>query len=344
MARIILKEANTSIFSKLISKSVTNISTINTGVMNYVYRARAKDGSIYYLKQALEEAKKKNILSKDLTLIKRNRIESEYRSITALKDCFHKRNLHILPEILSFDKSNSILITRDLGASGFLQKDLEGGIFNKGIAGNIGDYIAYQHSTTFNKNIIIRKTLAEEIEHWNFFLSLRTKDLLKNMALSDLKKEIVNIYEDGIAHSHKLLVHMDFCPKNILYFPEKNIAVVDFEFTSGMGDPAYDLGFMIGHYVLFAMISTQKDLAVDSILKIYNRYLENVRGLTFSANIGERAWKYAGCTLLYRIVGASPAPYIKRRYSNIIIKAGKQLLKQDLINEKSIREIIKSRS
>lgn len=344
MARIILKEANTSIFSRLIGKSVTNISTINTGVMNYVYRARAKDGSVYYLKQALEEAKRKNKLSKDLALINRNRIESEYRSITTLKDYFHKRNLYILPDIVSFDKSNSILIMRDLGASGFLQKDLESGIFNVDIARNIGDYIAYQHSTTFNKNIIIRKTLAEDIKHWNFFLSLRTKSLLKNTALLDLKKEMINIYENGVAHTNKLLVHMDFCPKNILYSLQKNIGVVDFEFSSGMGDPAYDLGFMIGHYVLFAMISAQKDLAVDSIFKIYNHYLESVRGLTFSINIGERAWKYAGCTLLYRIMGSSPASYIKRRYSNSVIKAGKQLLRQGLIDEKSIREIVKSQS
>lgn len=343
MVRIILKEANTSIFSRLVGKKIIKVSTIDTGVMNYVYRACAKDGSIYYLKQALKDAKSKNKLSKDLALVNKNRIESEYRSITTLKNYFHKRNLFMLPDIVSFDKQNSILITPDLGASGFLQEDLEGGIFDVDIARNIGDYIAYQHSATFNKNIVIRKTLAEEIKHWKFFLSLRTKSLLKNAALADLKKEIINVYEDGVTHTNKLLVHMDFCPKNILYSPGKNIAIVDFEFSSGLGDPAYDLGFIIGHYLLFAAISTHKHLAVDSIFRIYNHYLRNVWGLVFSTNIGVRAWKYAGCTLLYRIMGASPASYIKTRYTNNIIEAGRQLLKRDLIDEKSIREIIKSR-
>lgn len=343
MVRIILKEANTSIFSRLIGKSIINISTIDTGVMNYVYRACASDGSVYYLKQALKDAKNKSELSKDLVLVNKNRIESEYRSITTLKSYFRNRNLFTLPDIVSFDKPNSILITRDLGANGLLQKDMESGIFNADVARNIGNYIAYQHSTTFNKNIIIRKTLAKEIKHWNFFLSLRTKSLLKNTALLDLKKEIGNVYEDGVAHTNKLLVHMDFCPKNILYTLEKNVAVVDFEFSSGVGDPAYDLGFMIGHYMLFALISAQKDLAVDSMFRIYNHYSKNVRGFAFSIDIEKRIWKYAGCTLLYRIMGASPASYIKTQYVNSIIKAGRQLLKQDPINEKSIKEIVKLR-
>ena len=341
MVRIILKEANTSIFSRLVGKKIIKVSTIDTGVMNYVYRACAKDGSIYYLKQALKDAKSKNKLSKDLALVNKNRIESEYRSITTLKNYFHNRNLFTLPDIVSFDKPNSILITRDLGANGLLQKDMEGGIFNVDVARNIGNYIAYQHSKTFNKNIIIRKTSAEEIKHWNFFLSLRTKNLLKNTALLDLKKEIANVYENGIVHTNKLLVHMDFCPKNILYTLEKNVAVVDFEFSSGVGDPAYDLGFMIGHYMLFALMSAQKDLAVDSMFRIYNHYSKNVRGLAFSMDIEKRIWKYAGCTLLYRIMGASPAPYIKPLYANNIVRVGMQLLKKNFINKRVIQELIK---
>lgn len=343
MARIILEKANISIFSKLVGKKIIEISTINTGVMNYIYRACAQDGSIYYLKQALKEAKSKNRLSKDLALVSKSRIESEYRSIAILKNYLYRKNLFILPKIVSFDKSNSILITRDLGTNGFLQKDLENGVFDVDIARNIGDYIAYQHLATFNKTIIIRKTLAEEIKHWNFFLSLRTKDLLKNIALSDLKKEIANIYEDGIAHTYKLLVHMDFCPKNILYSPEKNIAIVDFEFSSGVGDPAYDLGFIIGHYILFAVTSIQKDLAVDSIFKIYNHYSKNVQKLAFSIDIGKRVWKYAGCALLYRIMGASPALYIKPSCANNTVQLGMQLLKQDFINKRVFQELIKQR-
>lgn len=342
MSKIILKYANTLIFSELLGKKIDKVSPINSGVMNYVYKAYAQDGSIYYLKQALTQAKGKTKLSEDLASVSENRLECESKSIVILKNYLHTKSFFTLPKIHSFNKISNILITHDLNNHGTLQRDLEKGVFNKKLARNIGKYLAYQHSKTFNKDVVVRKNAKEEMKHWRFFLSLRTKKLSKNRVLSGFKKEITEVYKNGILNTSKLLVHMDFCPKNILYSSKECIAIVDFEFSSGFGDPAYDLGFVIGHYILFALISGQRDKVIRSAFEIYDHYFRNTRNLPFqNNNIEQRTWKYAGCTLLYRVIGASPMYYIKSRYKNRIIDIGKQLLKQDFINKEVVQQLVK---
>lgn len=307
--------------------------------MNYIYRISAQDGSVYYVKQALEKAKDRNILSKDLAKISRDRIKFEYKTITILKNLVFNGDLLKLPNIILFDRLNSILVTQDLGI-GSLQKNLENGVFDVSVARNVGSYLFHQHTKTFNKEIIIRKSIGEEVRHWNFFLSLRTKNLLQNNFLSDLKEEITAVYKNGINHSFALLMHMDFCPKNILFSNKKDIAILDFEFSSGIGDPAYDLGFLIGHYLLFTIMSIEKKPSLDSLYEIYNNYIKSIQDLPFSKDIDNRVWKYAACTLLYRIAGASPASYIKPNYMDKIIKIGRGILKRNDINRKKIQEII----
>jgi 5-methylthioribose kinase len=338
MSRIILKNSKTKVFSQLINKNVISITEVNLGIINYVYQVIARDGSSYFIKQALKETKNKNILNMNFV---KDRIGSEYKSLHVLNNLREQNNQYLLPEIVLYDKLNMILVTKDLKPTGNLQQALKKGTFDIKIAKNIGVYLAHQHSKTYNKVIIIGEDQNNDIKEWNFFLSLRTKDLLKNHSLADLKKELIDIYEKGSSNASHLLMHLDYCPKNILFFNDKRIAVLDFEFSSGIGDPAYDIGFIIGHYLLFAIVFSESGSAIDSIFELYDAYCKGVEKLSFYKEFGERIWKYVGCTLLYRTIGASPDNSINQTQKNKIIKAGKELLKMENINKYSIQELIK---
>jgi hypothetical protein len=55
-------------------------------------------------------------------------------------------------------------------------------------------------------------------------------------------------------HTSDILVIMECCLKNIFQRQGNSVGAFDFEFASGVGDPAYDIGFLIGHYLLFTLL------------------------------------------------------------------------------------------
>lgn len=343
MAKLILSNHNdTSVFSELIGKKVISIKEINLGLMNYVFEATCEDSTIYFIKQALREAKEKQRISKNLALISVERIENEFNTLKIMHNYKPSSLRAIFPEIISFNKKDNILVTKDLNKNICLQHDLENGIFDPYIARNISLYLSNQHAATFNKKIIIRRRKDKELEHWDFFLSLRTKDLLTSSA-SFLEKELEETYNNGIKHSCDVLLHMDFCPKNIIYNKKKQIAIVDFEFSSGIGDPAYDMGFMLGHYLVFAIVKTEKQKAICAIYDAFRAYIDNVSHIKEFGDIEKRIWKYAACTMLYRIVGASPASYILPTFKNDILYASKQLLQTENVDKNLLQKIISQR-
>lgn len=100
------------------------------------------------------------------------------------------------------------------------------------------------------------------------------------------------------------LVHGDFSPKNVLV--GSGLWVLDFE-VAHVGDPSFDLAFMLCHLALKAIHRPQASadigLAADAFL---SGYLSAADGPLD----GEHLQRQLGCLLLARVDGKSPVEYL----------------------------------
>jgi len=295
---------------------------IDVGAMNYVYSMEA-NGHIIYLKQALDEAKNKDKIGKDLADIPKNRIGYEDKYIETISK-FLPKEIE-LPKILKYDKKNNILIISDVKKGGvLLEESLLNGNFNVKTAYNLGKFLGLSHKSTIGRKITIRGSEENDADNWEIFLKMRTKGILQKEKFSDdVVKNVNNVYEDVKSnHTNNVVINMDCCPKNVFERKDGSIGLVDFELASGIGDQAYDLGFLIGHYFLMGVIGRDniKDAiyAVKEILKAYDEQMKNLK----DEEHDKRVIKYSGMVMIYRVTGSSPAPYIKPEVIHLVKETG----------------------
>ncbi|MBI2654881.1 hypothetical protein HYX06_00455 [Candidatus Woesearchaeota archaeon] len=316
---------------------------IDVGAMNYVYEAEA-GGHVIYLKQALDDAKNKEKIGKDLAGIPKNRIGYEDKYIETISK-FLPKEIE-LPKILKYDKENNILIISDVKKGGtLLEESLLNGNFNAKTAYNLGKFLGLSHKNTIGRNITIRGSEENDVDNWEIFLKMRTTGILQKEKFSDdVVKNVNDVYEDvKYNYINNVVINMDCCPKNVFERKNGSIGLVDFELASGIGDPAYDLGFLIGHYLIMLAIRTDKvEEAISSIQSILKGYREEMNFLN-DKNDNERLVKYSGMIMIYRVAGSSPAPYIKADKMPLIKEIGIQLITRNFHNFDEVFYYIRKR-
>ena len=116
---------------------------------------------------------------------------------------------------------------------------------------------------------------------------------------------------------------MDCCPKNVIVRKDRKIGVFDFELASWVGDPAYDLGFLIGHYLIHAIQNNAPAMSLQAIAGSIRAYFNEVESMAFQTGLMTRTLKFAAATIFYRIAGASRLNYIEPQVvPHLIHKAG----------------------
>jgi tRNA A-37 threonylcarbamoyl transferase component Bud32 len=299
---------------------------IDAGVMNFVFSVKSNSKSIY-LKQALEKAKHHDKIGGDLAGIPKERIMYEENYINAIRS--HLPDEIELPLVLNYDKKNNVLVLSDVMKDGILlEASLRNGIFNEKPAYNIGKFLGIAHSATMNKCTAVRGSVEEDIRNWHIFLNMRTRGIcMKEDFGKNVMTELHSLYETAKSKkSCNVAINMDCCPKNIFERSDGSIGIVDFELASSVGDPAYDLGFLIGHYLIMAVIHrAMLDTSTKAIKCILNGYEKEMKNLT-DDSFTERLIKYSGAILLYRVAGSSPAPYIEEKIIPLLKKAGTDLI------------------
>lgn len=283
---------------------------MGVGVLNYVYRVEAK-GKIIYIKQALEEAKHKDRIGKDLAAIPKERIQYEEKYIEILRPMLPPQIE--LPQILGYDKDNNILVLADVKKGGILlEESLLNGNFNLHTAYFLGKFLGISHQKTIGKKIIVRSSEEEDIRNWYILLNMRTTGILEKTHFpSEVEKEIKELYELAkLKYTIPVLMNLDCVPKNVFERKDNSIGLYDFELACGVGDPAYDVGFLLGHYLIMGIIRNDKLInAINAIREILRGYDEEMKSKDMHHN--QRVIKYSGIIPLYRIASSSPAPYIK---------------------------------
>ena len=299
---------------------------IDIGVLNFVYMARSNN-KIIYLKQALEDAKNKAKIREDLANILKERIQYENKYIEVIgKELPDKIEL---PKILKYDKENNILVLSDVKKDGILlETSMLNGDFNEKTAYYLGKFLGISHEKTLGKKIVIRGDEEEDLMNWYVFLNMRTKGILqKEKFPENVQYEIKKLHDEvKNKYTYDVVVNIDCCPKNVFERNDGSLGIIDFELSSGVGDPAYDLGFLMGHYLLIGVIRRDKiQEAINSMRQILVGYDQEMRDFK-DKNYDTRLIKYAGAAMIYRITGSSTAHYIKVEDISLIKEIGFNLI------------------
>ena len=298
-----------------------DIEWVAEGLMNYVFRVKTSKGEIFF-KQALKKAKFQDRLGADLASVSCKRIKYEKNVIASIQN--NLPGTIKVPDIIHYDEKNNVVIMTDVaGKNGqLLQHCLLAGDFDKQVAARIGEFLGTVHNHTYQKNVTVRENRKEDKKNWQLFLNMRTRGIQSALFKSDIAKELASLYHSTLSnHTYDVLIIMDCCPKNIFQRKDKSVAMFDFEFASGVGDPAYDIGFLIGHYLLFSLLNGSPATSIDAIGSAMQSYFSKIQTIQMNRSFINRLVQYAGATLMYRTAGSSPGDYIpQKRYQELIHK------------------------
>ncbi|MFC1891276.1 phosphotransferase family protein [Thermodesulfobacteriota bacterium] len=301
------------------------MSEVSGGLSNYLYRVSTSEGVIFF-KQGLEEPKRNYILSGVFSENSTFCLECEKNSLEMLHGYFP--NDIKVPEVLNFDRKNNVLILTDAGGTEGtnLQEILLEGSFNNSIAEKIGRFLGISHRITADNAGNLRGSFFNDMSHWQTMLQARTTDVISEDLSSEVKAGLQGLAYDSLnTHTLPVLINMDCCPKNILQNEDGNIGIIDFELACGLGDPAYDVGFCLGHYWIFAILNNCPQNAETAHKELMKGYLKEMKRVE-PEEIENRIIQFAGATILYRIFGASPGPSITESKKSELIETGSKMI------------------
>jgi len=105
------------------------------------------------------------------------------------------------------------------------------------------------------------------------------------------------------------LVHGDFSPKNTLIFQNKLI-LLDYEVVH-VGDPAFDLGFALTHFLSKAHhMPTERSRLASAAKLFWQVYRGGISTLNWAEELEPRVVRHTLGCLLARVAGKSPLEYL----------------------------------
>ena len=232
-------------------------------------------------------------LGQPLTPKPRRRLATERRALKCLETNSH-HDVE-LPDIVHFEKKTWTLVLTEVCPGGRpLEDDLKAGIFNPIIASKASRFLAECHTTT--KHVPpLWGNIETDRKHWKRMLTLRTVELRLENFTEDLRNDLTTLKLASENAEENRFVHLDFHPKNI-FISKDSIGLIDFELSSSVGDPAYDLGNFLGHYVYWILTSSTENSWQEAIQNILHTYQQEVGDLWERMDL--RVVAFTGVTLL----------------------------------------------
>lgn len=155
-----------------------------------------------------------------------------------------------------------------------------------------------------------REEIAQEFDDRTFFENLRLQPYYGYAA--ERVPEAAEFLSDLIAttRSRRLtLVHGDYSPKNVLVSGNR-LVLLDHEVIH-FGDPAFDLGFSLCHFLSKAHHLPEHRAAFADAARLYWRtYSAGVASQSWSSDLESHAVRHTIGCLLARVAGKSPLEYL----------------------------------
>ena len=178
----------------------------------------------------------------------------------------------------------------------------------------------------------LRDELAPYFGSKQFFRTLRLEPYYGESAM--VAPEAASFLEELVTWTlsrSDTLVHGDFSPKNVLVYRQRLI-LLDHEVLH-LGDPAFDIGFSLTHFLSKALHLPQKREALLEAATLYwQSYRNEVHGLPWTPQLDFRAAQHTLASLLARVCGRSPLEYLSREECLLQRRIVLELIKENSAN------------
>lgn len=257
-----------------------------------------------YLRQALDHIK-----ADPEAKVPPQRIFYEFAVLKRLSvEIFANFDYEVTPKPYLEDKENFIIILSDVRkGSPILVDELSDGRIHPETGENLGKVLATLHSKTWG------------IETFELDKEGNEKQLKRHFynRLEQAQEKYPELTEKLIEKSSRAtttFVAGDFASKNIFIHPDKTISFVDLE-RSFVGDPAFDIGFLLGHYQIAVLQNSRLEKDYKKLLKAFK--------INYSAHLGQpkettneilkRSDRFIGAIILYRLYSRAKSGEINKK-------------------------------
>jgi len=284
------------------STETPGIRKLSGGVSNKTLLLTRSSGESWVLKQALPKLRVQSDWFSDPA-----RIQVEANGLRYLPRVTPKGST---TPLLFVDATENILAMEAVPEphQNWKQQLLYGEI-NPGFFGQFAILLGSIHRESFR----LRQELAPIFQDKQFFETLRLQPYYEHSAT--IVQEVASFLEELVAWTlsrSDTLVHGDFSPKNVLVH-NKKLILLDHEVLH-FGDPAFDIGFSLTHFLSKALHLPRKRQALVGAGRLYWRlYLDEVHGMPWTVHLDFRSAQHTLASLLARVCGRSPLEYLNEQ-------------------------------
>ncbi len=269
------------------------LSPVIPDKLDPVFRLRRRGKGALFIKYAGDTTEAGGV-GNPLIPKPRGRLSAERRALKLLRT-LGLREVE-LAELIGFDRETLTLVMSEVCAGGeSLQNQLERGLFDPRVAATASGFLATCHATPASA-AALRGDAELDRQHWRAMLDLRTTGIESPLLSPTLREDLRPLAAASDAARARGFFHLDFCPKNIRV-GEGKLGVIDLELCSSIGDPAVDLGSLLGQIVLWGIRHSAREASGAALAAAIHAYRHGA-GPRASSTIEPRVAGFAGASIL----------------------------------------------
>lgn len=327
----VLKEKVATLLTRYDLGEIEELTSVGQTKMDQVLRVRTRDGNTWMVKYAGDTIDVGSVGHPQKPK-PRERLSTERRALKWLKA--HECGEVEVPNVVHFDKETWTLVMTEVCPDGLsVQDQLRKGTFDPTIAKVMGRFLARCHQS--EKPVPpLWGDKDTDVQHWKRMLQLLTQEVALDGVSKNVCTDLATLRLASENASENGFFHLDFCPKNLRVCPGR-IGIIDFELSSNIGDPAFDFGFLLGHYILWGLLTSAGTSGQTTIQEALNAYREEV-GERWGS-MGPRTVAFAGATIVYRL--AASRPNDMQEFERQLLNTATALLSHGLAQVEDIDQI-----
>ncbi|MFH0853058.1 MAG: aminoglycoside phosphotransferase family protein [bacterium] len=267
--------------------------------VNYIFKLRlttSQGQKLIFLKQAQKYNKRSVARGKPIYMTP-VRMTTEVQ-VTKIFSSLLPRN--VIAKVLYFDRANFVSVLSDVGSSKLLASEFTENRVHPEIATMLAKYLATMHGRTWKSKNKVKL---------NPGFTIVLKDFVNSHLAGGMKKHAspksVSLFIKTSQKHSTSIIWGDAVFRNIFVHPKGRVSLIDFDMAR-MGDPAYDLGFLLSHWIWMSLHNSKK-LQLDSH-KFLEQFTDKYQS-TMSKYISDseltalwlRAYKWMGIYLISRV-------------------------------------------
>jgi len=310
---------------------IEELKGVGPAKLDQVLRARMKSGENLIVKYAGDTVDVGSVGQPEKPK-PRERLSTERRALKWLKT--HHSGRVEFPTVVYFDKATWTLVLREMCPESLsVQDQLREGVFDPTIARAAGCFLAWCHGEKSVPPLWGDHDM--DVQHWKRMLGLITQEAAPDGLSKKVCTDLARLRLASEEASEKGFFHLDFCPKNLRVCPDR-IGIFDFELSSSIGDPAYDFGVFLGHYILWALLTSAESACQESLQEALNGYREGI-GEGWRS-IGPRTVAFAGATIFHSVMGSRQIDI--QGFEPLLLGTATTLLSRGLAHVEDIDQIL----